>query len=367
MRPAAPERRGGGPAAALAALLTSPLRPAGLCALVPRAWCAAAASPLEIITIIIVITIIIILLIMVIIIVTITIILVIMVIIIITIIIIMVIIIMIIRAIFVIIDELPCQVVRARSPPSGGTRVPGSPCKGHYDTRGSERGPSPTRGRHLLLTRVAANLRPSSAARPGSSRHPRPLVTRAAPVWGLYSRPLVPGAAATPGRSSREQPPPPAARPGSSRHPRPLVPGAAATPGRSSPGQRRSGAADATQAAPASAGQRPPLGQGTESGSLPSVRPSREARAPASPLGRERSCARGTGRGRAGSRVSSRNLPKAGRSGPPREERAAARGARPAGWRGAAAAGEGTEAGPGRVVVGRLRYGPTGAVMAAPY
>lgn len=44
MRPAATERRGGGPAAALAALRTSPLRPAGLCARVPRAWCAAAAS-----------------------------------------------------------------------------------------------------------------------------------------------------------------------------------------------------------------------------------------------------------------------------------------------------------------------------------
>lgn len=35
--------------------------------------------------------------------------------------------------------------------------------------------------------------------------------------------------------------------------------------------------------------------------------------------------------------------------------------------RGAAAAGEGREAGPGRAGVGRLRYGPTGAVMAAPY
>lgn len=55
------------------------------------------------------------------------------------------------------------QVVRAGSPCI-------TQCKVHYETGGRERGPPPTRGGHLLLSRITTNLRPSRAARPPSSR-----------------------------------------------------------------------------------------------------------------------------------------------------------------------------------------------------
>lgn len=103
-----------------------------------------------------------------------------------------------------------------------------------------------------------------------------------------------------PCRLSPEQSPFPVARPESSRHPRPFVPRAAAIPSRWFPEQPPSpplvtGAAAIPAArhrcsaclGPRSAGRLLPLGPSPASGSPPSVRPSSEARIPASPVGRE--------------------------------------------------------------------------------